>query len=77
MSYFPLVPCVISLLKCILHQNIGKLNLWKQISFIILFMIDLYKDNHVRSFVNFFLKNFSSETIDWSFTKFHRHVPYI
>ena len=48
-----------------------------QISFIILFMIDLYKDNHVRAcvrvcvcaFVNFFFKkNFPSETIDWTFT---------
>ena len=37
-----------------------------QISFIILFMIDLYKDNQ---------KNFSSETIDWTFTKFHNSVP--
>ena len=56
-----------------------------QISFIILFMIDLYKDNHVRAwvracvcaFVNFFFKkkkkkkDFSSETIDWTVTKFH------
>ena len=24
-----------------------------------------------------FVKNCSSETIDWSFTKFHRNVPYI
>ena len=66
MSYFPLVLCVISQLKCILlpDQNFGKLNLWMQISFIILFMIDLYKDNHVRAcvcacvcaFVNFFFK---------------------
>ena len=31
-----------------------------QISFIILFMMDLYKDNHVDAFVNFF---------------FHRNVP--
>ena len=42
-------------------------------------MIDLYKDNHVRAclcaFVNFFFKkNFSSETIDWTFTKFHSSV---
>ena len=78
MSYFPLVLCVISKLKCILllHQNFGKLNLRLQISFIILFMIDLYKDNHVHAcmcaFVNFF---FSSETIDWTFTKFHSSVP--
>ena len=57
-----------------------------QISFIILFMIDFYKDNHVRAcvhtcvfaFVNFFFeKNFSSETIDWTFTKFHSSVPKI
>ena len=74
-----------------------------QISFIILFMIELYKDNHVPAcvgafvnlelykdnhvpacvracvcaFVNFFLKkkNFSDETIDWTFTKFHSIVP--
>ena len=62
MSYFPLVLWIISKLKCILllHQNFGKLNLWMQISFIILFMIDLYKDNHVRAyvcaFVYFFFK---------------------
>ena len=36
-------------------------------------MIDLYKDNHVRPFANVF----SSETIDWIFTKFHRNVPQI
>ena len=57
-----------------------------QISFIILFMIDLYTDNHVRAcvracvcaFVNFKKKkkNFS-ETIDWTFTKFHSSVPQI
>ena len=55
-----------------------------QISFIILFMIDLYKDNHVHAcvracvcaFVDFFCKkNLSSETIDWTFTKFHSSVP--
>ena len=55
-----------------------------QISFIILFMIDLYKGNHVHAcvhacvcaFVNFFFeKNFSSETTDWTFTKFHSSVP--
>ena len=46
-SYFPLVLCVISKLKCIIHQNFGKLDFWMRISFIILFMIDLYKDNHV------------------------------
>ena len=37
------------------------------ISIIILFIIDLYKDNN----------EFSLETIDWTFTKFHRNVPYI
>ena len=37
-------------------MHFGKLNLWMQISFIILFMIDLYKDNHVRAFVNFFFE---------------------
>ena len=47
-----------------------------QISFIVLFMIDLYKDNHVYLIVYFFFKkNFSSETIDWTFTKFHSSVP--
>ena len=65
-------------------SKFGKLNLWMQISFIILFMIDLYKDNHVRAcmrafvcaFVNFFFKKkFSSETIDWTFTKFDSSVP--
>ena len=73
MSYFPLVNCVISSLKCILllHQNFGKLNLWMQISFIILFMIDLYKDNHVCAcmcacfctFVNFFFKTTSPQKL--------------
>ena len=73
MSYFPLVFCVISQLKCILllQQNFGKLNLWMQISFIILFMIDLYKDNHVcaclracvSAFVNFFLKKTSQKLL--------------
>ena len=47
-------------------------------------MIDLYKDNYVRAcvcacvcaFVNFFFKKkFSSETIDWTFTKFPSSVP--
>ena len=28
-------------------SKFGKLNLWMQMSFIFLFMIDLYKDNHV------------------------------
>ena len=60
--------CVISKLKCILlHQNFGKLNLWMQISFIILLMIDLYKDNHLRAcvcaFVNFFFKKTSSQKL--------------
>ena len=32
-------------------QNFGKLHLWMRISCIILFMIDLYKDNHVRACV--------------------------
>ena len=69
MSYFPLVLCVISYLKCILllQQNFGKLNLWMQISFIILFMIDLYKDYHVRAcvcaFVNFFFKKTSQKLL--------------
>ena len=55
----------------LLHQNFGKLNLWMQISFIILFMIDLYKDNHVRAcvcacvcaFVNFFFKKTSPQKL--------------
>ena len=69
MSYFPSVLFVISKLKCILllRQNFGKLNLWMQISFIILFMIDLYKDNHVRAcvcaFVNFFFKKTSPQKL--------------
>ena len=32
-------------------SKFGKLDLWMQISFIILFMIDLYKDNYVHAFV--------------------------
>ena len=44
----PLVLCVISLLKCIIHKNFDQINLWMLISFIILFMIDVYKDNHVH-----------------------------
>ena len=56
-----------SWLECIIHQNFGKLNLWVQVSFIILFVMDLYKNNHARAFVNF-LKYFSSKTIDWIFT---------
>ena len=56
-----------------------------QISFIILFMIDLYKDNHVRAcvracvceFVTFFFKKNFSETIEWTFTKFHSSVSLI
>ena len=73
MSYFPLVLCVISKLKCILllHENFGKLNLWIQISFLILIMIDLYKDNHVHAcvhacvcaFVNFFFKKTSPQKL--------------
>ena len=43
-------------------------------------MIDSYKDNHVCAYVNtcvcafvnfFFKKKNFSETIDWTFTKFH------
>ena len=45
-------------------------------------MIDLYKDNHVLAcvracvcaFVNFFFEKNLSETIDWTFTKFHSSV---
>ena len=29
-------------------KNFGQLNLWMLVSFIILFKIDLYKDNHVH-----------------------------
>ena len=56
-----------------------------QISFIILFMIDLYKDNHLRAcmlvcicllFLQKKKKKKSSETIDWTFTKFHSSVPW-
>ena len=35
--------------------------------------MDLYRDKPVCAFVNFF----SSENIDWIFTKFQRNVPYI
>ena len=46
-------------------------------------MIDLYKDNHVGAcvracmcaFVNFFFKKNFSETIEWTFIKFHISVP--
>ena len=56
-------------------SKVDKLNLWMQISFIILFMIDLYKDNHVRAcvyacvracvcaFVNFFFKKTSPQKL--------------
>ena len=48
-------------------SKFGKLNLWMQISFIILFMVDLYKNNHVRAcvcaFVNFFFKKTSSQKL--------------
>ena len=50
-SNFPSMLCVTPSLKCIIHQNFGKLNLWMRISFIILFMIDLYYDNYVRAYV--------------------------
>ena len=71
---------LITKMHTITTSKFGKLNLWMQISFIILFMVDLYKNNHVRAcvcaFVNFFFKkNFFSETIDWTFTKFHSSFP--
>ena len=60
-------------------SKFGKLNLWMQISFIILFMVDLYKDNHVHAcmcafiyacmcacmcaFVNFFFKKTSPQKL--------------
>ena len=57
---------------------LGQLNVLMLVSCFILFMINLYKEHHVRASVNvLFKKNFSSETIDWIFTKFHRDVPYI
>ena len=56
MSYFLSVLSVMSWLKCIIHQNFGKLDLWMQISFIILFMIDLYKD--VCFFKRLLLRNY-------------------
>ena len=56
MIYFPLELSVISQLKCIIHQNFGKLNLWMKISFIILFIIDLDKDNNVHAFVIIFFE---------------------
>ena len=55
-----------------------------QISFIILFMIDLYIDNNVRAcvrvclcaFVNFFFKKASPQKVFTGlFTKFHSSVP--
>ena len=48
MSYFPLVLCEISLLKCILllHQNFGK-SMDANFFYYSIDMIDLYKDNHV------------------------------
>ena len=49
-----------------------------QISSIILYMIDLYEDNHVHACVHASMcafVNFFSETIDWTFTKFHCSVP--
>ena len=36
----------------IIHQNFGHLNLQMFITFIILFTIDLYKENRVRGPVN-------------------------
>ena len=39
-----------------MHKSFGQLNLWMLISFIILFFIDLYKDNHVRASINLFFK---------------------
>ena len=69
---------LVARMHTITTSKVGKLNLWMQISFI-LFMIDLYKYNHVFAcvracvcaFVNFFFKkkNFS-ETIDLTFTSF-------
>ena len=52
-------------------SNFGKLNLWMQISYIILFKIDLYKDNHVHAcvhecvcaFVNFLFKGTSPQKL--------------
>ena len=52
-------------------SNFGKLNLWMQISFIILFIIDLYKDNHVCAcvracvcaFVSFVFKKTSPQKL--------------
>ena len=41
MSYFPLVLLRNLTAKMHTYQNFGKLNLWMQISFIILFMTDL------------------------------------
>ena len=76
-GYFALVLSVISLLKRIIHQNFGKLNLCMQISFIILFMIDVYKDNHVHVFVNFFFEKLLRNYIDWIFTEFRRNIPLI
>ena len=46
-----------------------------QISFIILFIIDLDKDNHVRAFVNFFFEKLLLRNYWQDFTKYHRNVP--
>ena len=58
-SYFPWVLSVILQLKCIIHQNFGKLNLWMKISFIILFMIRFIQRQTcacICGFANYFFK---------------------
>ena len=62
---------LIAKMHTIATSNFGKLNLWMQISFIVLFMIDLYKDNYVCAclhacvfaFVNFFFKKTSPQKL--------------
>ena len=80
MCYFPVVLHVISKLKCILHQNFGQLNLPMLISSIILFIIDLREDIHVRECMRasvkfLFQKTSPQKLLTGFFTKFHRNVP--
>ena len=63
MRYFLSLLCVILHLECIKRQNFGQMNLWMLISYIILFIIDLFKDNHVRASVNFLFKKTSPQKL--------------
>ena len=60
-------------------MNFGKLDLLMRISFIILFMTDLYKDKHARACVHlstFSLKNFS-KTIDTILSLSHYQTKFL